>query len=82
MRVSSWVRPALLHGKKSGSPGHHLNVVSSCGLLRTISAGQQIDLHAVGYLAWNDVHFVIKMMKPSTISWSVASLLGNFGFFC
>jgi len=82
MRVSSWVRPSLLHGRKFGSPGHHLNVGSSYGLLRTISAGQQTDLHAVGCPARNAVHFVIKMKKPSTISWLVASLLGNFGFFC
>jgi hypothetical protein len=61
MRASSCARPSLLHGRKSGSPGHHLNVGSSCGLLRTISARQKIDLHTMGYPTQSVVHFVIKM---------------------
>ena len=80
-RVSSKVLPSLLHGRKFGSPGHHLNVGSSCGLLRTTRARQQINLHVVGCLSWNAVHFVFKMMKLSTISWSATYLLGNFGLF-
>jgi hypothetical protein len=82
MKVSFWDLLFLDHGKGSGNLGRHPNVASLCGWLRTISVGQLIAWHVVGFLIRSFVPSVTKKRRLSTTSLSTVFSQENSSFFC
>jgi hypothetical protein len=79
IRLSSWVRLLLNHGRDYERLGLHPNANFFFGWQLVIDVGHLIDCRREGWIILRFVLYVIKSRKISNTSFAIAFLLDSFG---